>query len=155
MSGGKTMFSKGSNSPTSPPPSEEISAYLGKETTFQGKMTFEGVFRLDGKFEGEIFDSGTLIVGETANIKGKIGLQILVINGRVDGDIYARARVEIHATGKVYGTLSTPILTINEGGIFEGSCKMEGVTDKKDEHRDLSSQNGEHPLSPLTPGGEE
>ncbi len=150
--GGKTMFSKSSGSSTPPPPSEEISAYLGKETTFQGKMTFEGVFRLDGKFEGEIFDSGTLIVGETANIKGKIGLQTLVINGRVDGDIYAKARVEIHATGKVYGTLSTPILTINEGGIFEGSCKMEGGIEN---HSDRPSQTVDQPSSPLTPRGEE
>jgi len=147
MTGGKTMFSKasGSGSPTSPPPSEDISAYLGKETVFQGKMTFEGVFRLDGKFEGEIFDSGTLIVGETANIKGKIGLQTLVINGRVDGDIFAKARVEIHSTGKVYGTLSTPVLTINEGGIFEGSCKMEGAGDKNTEEVNLRSQNPDTP----------
>ncbi len=153
MSTGKALFSK--NSSTPPLPSEEISAYLGKETVFQGKMTFEGVFRLDGKFEGEIFESGTLIVGETANIKGKIGLQTLVINGRVEGDIYAKARVEIHSTGKVYGTLFTPTLTINEGGIFEGSCKMEGGIDKKEDHPDLPSQNVENPLSPLTPRGEE
>ncbi len=157
MSGGKSMFSKssGSGSPTLPSPSEEISAYLGKETVFQGKMTFEGVFRLDGKFEGEIFDSGTLIVGETANIKGKISLQTLVINGRVDGDIYAKTRVEIHATGKVYGTLSAPILTINEGGILEGSCKMEGEMDKKEDHPDLLSQDLDRPSSSFTPKAEE
>ena len=154
MSGGKTMFSKTSGSPTSAPPSEEISAYLGKETVFQGKMTFEGVFRLDGRFEGEIFDSGTLIVGETANVKGKIGLQILVINGRVEGDIYAKARVEIHATGRVYGTLSAPILTINEGGILEGSCKMEGGIDKAGDPPDLPSQDLERPSS-FTPKVEE
>jgi cytoskeletal protein CcmA (bactofilin family) len=157
MSGGKSMFSKsgGSGNPTLPSPSEEISAYLGKETVFQGKMTFEGVFRLDGRFEGEIFDSGTLIVGETANIKGKIGLQTLIINGRVDGDVYAKARVEIHATGKVYGTLSAPILIINEGGIFEGSCKMEGGMDKKEDHPDLPSQNPDLPPSSFTPKAEE
>ena len=154
MPGGKTMFSKTSVNPTSPSPSEEISAYLGKETVFQGKMTFEGVFRLDGKFEGEIFDSGTLIVGETANVKGKIGLQTLVINGRVDGDIHAKTRVEIHATGKVYGTLSAPILTINEGGILEGSCKMEGGMDKTGDPPDLPSQDLDRP-SPFTPKAEE
>jgi len=148
------MFSKASGSPTSPPPSEEISAYLGKETTFQGKMTFEGVFRLDGKFEGEIFESGTLIVGETANIKGNIELQTLVINGRVEGEIYAKSRVEIHSTGKVYGTLSTPTLTISEGGILEGNCKMEGVIDKKEDNREPPSQSAHLPLSP-SPEGEE
>jgi cytoskeletal protein CcmA (bactofilin family) len=145
MSAGKSLFSKTSSAP--PPAPEEISAYLGKETLFEGKMTFEGVFRLDGKFEGEIFESGTLIVGETAIIKGKIGIDTIIINGLVEGDVYAKARVEIHSTGKVYGNLFTPILTINEGGIFEGHCKMEGMLDKKEKNLDLLSQKVDHPLT--------
>jgi cytoskeletal protein CcmA (bactofilin family) len=145
MSSGKPLFSKSSSTP--PPASEEISAFLGKETLFEGKMTFEGVFRLDGKFEGEIFDSGTLIVGETAIVKGKIGINTIIINGLVEGDVYAKVRVEIHPTGKVYGKLFTPILTINEGGIFEGHCKMEGVLDKKEDNLDLLSTKTNHSLS--------
>jgi cytoskeletal protein CcmA (bactofilin family) len=145
MSSVKSLFSKTSSTP--PPAPEEISAYLGKETLFEGKMTFEGVFRLDGKFEGEIFESGTLIAGETAIIKGKIGIDTIIINGLVEGDVYAKARVEIHSTGKVYGNLFTPILTINEGGIFEGHCKMEGMLDKKEENLDLLSQKVDHPLT--------
>jgi cytoskeletal protein CcmA (bactofilin family) len=145
MSAGKSIFSKSSSTP--PPASEEISAFLGKETLFEGKMTFEGVFRLDGKFEGEIFDSGTLIVGETAIVKGKIGINTIIINGLVEGDVYAKVRVEIHPTGKVYGKLFTPILTINEGGIFEGHCKMEGVLDKKEDNLDLLSTKTNHSLS--------
>jgi len=146
MSSGKSLFSKGSSIPQSPS-KEEISAYLGKETVFEGKMTFEGIFRLDGKFVGEIFESGTLIVGETALIKGKIGLQTIIINGTVEGEIYAKMRVEIHPTGKVYGSLFTPILTINEGGILEGHCKMEGELDKQEESINLLSQKGDHPLT--------
>jgi len=145
MSSGKSIFSKTSFTP--PPASEEISAFLGKETLFEGKMTFEGVFRLDGKFEGEVFDSGTLIVGETAIVKGKIGINTIIINGLVEGDVYAKVRVEIHPTGKVYGKLFTPILTINEGGIFEGHCKMEGVLDKKEDNLDLLSTKTNHSLS--------
>jgi cytoskeletal protein CcmA (bactofilin family) len=145
MSAGKSIFSKSISTP--PPASEEISAFLGKETLFEGKMTFEGVFRLDGKFEGEIFDSGTLIVGETAIVKGKIGINTIIINGLVEGDVYAKVRVEIHPTGKVYGKLFTPILTINEGGIFEGHCKMEGVLDKKEDNLDLLSTKTNHSLS--------
>jgi len=147
MSGGKSMFSKSNGGLTSPPASEEISAYLGKETVFEGKMTFEGVFRLDGKFDGEIFESGTLVVGETAIVKGKITLNTIVINGLIEGDICAKARVEIHSTGKVYGTLLTPTLVINEGGIFEGDCKMKGSPDKKEDSAGLSSQKRENPLS--------
>ena len=138
MSAGKSLFSKSSSTP--PPLSEEISAYLGKETLFEGKMTFEGVFRLDGKFEGEIFESGTLIVGETATIKGKIGIETIIINGLVEGEIYAKVRVEIHSTGKVHGNLNTPVLTINEGGIFEGHCKMEGVIERKEDDVNFTSK---------------
>jgi len=145
MSSGKSFFSKTSLTP--PPTSEEISAYLGKETAFEGKMTFEGVFRLDGKFEGEIFESGTLIVGEKAIVKGKIGLNTIIINGLVEGEVYAKVRVEIHSTGKVYGKLSAPILTINEGGIFEGHCNMGGTIDTREENIALLSQKVDHPLT--------
>jgi cytoskeletal protein CcmA (bactofilin family) len=144
MAGAKSLFSK--SSPTPPPAPEEISAYLGKETFFEGKMTFEGVFRLDGRFEGEIFDSGTLIVGETASVKGKIGLNTIVVNGVVEGEVYAKTRVEIHSMGKVHGSLSTPTLVINEGGIFEGHCKMEGVFDNKEDKLDLLPQKADHSL---------
>jgi cytoskeletal protein CcmA (bactofilin family) len=113
-------------------------------------MTFEGVFRLDGRFEGEIFDSGTLIVGETASVKGKVGLNTIVINGVVEGEVHAKTRVEIHPMGKVYGSLSTPTLTINEGGIFEGRCKMEGLFEKKEGNLDPLSQKTDHSLSPLS-----
>jgi len=147
MSGGKSMFSKSNGGSAPLPASEEISAYLGKETVFEGKMTFEGVFRLDGKFDGEIFESGTLVVGETAVVKGKIALSTIVINGLVEGDISANGRVEIHSTGKVYGTLLTPILVINEGGIFEGNCKMKGSPDKKEESVKFPSQKTDNPLS--------
>jgi cytoskeletal protein CcmA (bactofilin family) len=145
MSAGKSLFSK--NSPSPSPASEEISAYLGKQTLFEGKMTFAGVFRLDGKFEGEIFESGTLIVGETAVIKGKVGLDTVIINGVVEGDVHANTRVEIHSTGKIYGTVFTPILIVNEGGILEGHCNMEGAPDKKEDALDLLSPKADHLIS--------
>ncbi len=109
----------------SSPVREEVTAFLGKDTVFQGKMTFEGVFRLEGKFEGEIFESGTLIVGETAVVKGKISVNAVIINGLVEGEVHAKTRTEIHAAGKLYGTLMTRTLMINEGGILDGNCKME------------------------------
>ena len=131
MSLGKSLFAKGSSKSFAA--SEEISAFLGKETSFEGKMTFEGVFRLDGKFEGEIFESGTLIVGETAVVKGKVGVHTIVINGLVVGDLYAKTRVEIHPTGKFYGNVYTPVLVVNEGGILEGHCEMERTQHEKEE----------------------
>jgi len=143
MSGAKSLFGKGGSKPPSVP--EEISAFLGKETSFEGKMTFQGVFRLEGRFEGEIFESGTLIVGESALIKGKVGVQSIIISGQVEGEVYAQRRVEIHSAGKFYGNLLTPSLIIHEGGIIEGYCKMEKTHDPEEDRplishkEDLSS----------------
>ena len=138
---GKSILDKVTPKPTSP--SEEISAFLGKETVFEGKMTFEGVFRLEGRFEGEIFKSGTLIVGETAVIRGKVEVNTIIINGLVEGEIYVKDRVEIHSTGRVFGSIFTPILIVNEGGILEGQCKMEGAR-IKEENIHITPHQGDH-----------
>jgi cytoskeletal protein CcmA (bactofilin family) len=111
--------------------SEKIDVFLDRNSVFEGKMTFEGTFRLDGKVVGEIFNSGTLILGETAVIQGKLGVNALILNGRVEGEVNAKERVEIHSKGKIYGTIMAPILVIQDGGIFEGNCKM--VTTSDDE----------------------
>ena len=88
-------------------------------------MTFQGVFRLDGRFEGEIFESGTLIVGEAAQVKGKIEAATIIIHGLVEGEIEAGTRVEIHGTGRFFGNLLTRSLTVEDGGILDGTCRME------------------------------
>ncbi len=106
---------------------EEISVFWGKNSAFNGKIISEGIFRLDGKMEGEIFHRGTLIIGETAVIKGKVETNALTLNGVIEGEVTAKERVEIHPRGKLYGTLSTPILVVQDGGIFEGNCKMGGM----------------------------
>jgi cytoskeletal protein CcmA (bactofilin family) len=110
---------------------EEINVFSGKDSAFNGKIISEGIFRLDGKMEGEIFHSGTLIIGETAVIKGKLEVNALTLNGIVEGKVNARERVEIDSKGKLYGTISTPVLVIQEGGVFEGNCKMGARSNQK------------------------
>ena len=104
--------------------SDEINVFWGKDSVFNGKIISEGIFRLDGKVEGKIFHNGTLIIGETAVIKGRLEVNVLILNGMVEGEVTARDRLEIHSRGKLYGTISTPILVIQDGGVFEGNCKM-------------------------------
>jgi len=109
--------------------SEKIDVFLNRDSIFEGKMSFEGVFRLDGKVVGEILNSGTLILGETAIVKGTLGVNALILDGRVEGEVNARERVEIHSKGKIYGTIMAPILVIQDGGVFEGNCKMVSKSD--------------------------
>ncbi len=110
---------------------EEINVFWGKDSGFKGKIISEGIFRLDGKSEGEIFHKGILIIGETAVIKGKLEVNVLTLNGIIEGEVTAKERVEIHAKGKLYGNISTPTLVIQDGGIFEGNCKMGAKSDNE------------------------
>jgi cytoskeletal protein CcmA (bactofilin family) len=105
----------------------EITTILGKGSAFDGKLTFEGAVRIDGVFSGEIQTDGTLIVGETAEVKAEIKASTIVIEGLVRGDISATEAIEIHAPARVYGNLATPSLVIQKGTVFEGNCRMESL----------------------------
>ncbi len=103
---------------------EEMHTLLGRESKFEGKLVFDGIVRIDGRFNGEIHAQGKLVVGESALVEGKSEVGALVLNGEYHGDVIAQERVEITRTGKLFGSLKTPILVIEEGGTFDGTCEM-------------------------------
>jgi cytoskeletal protein CcmA (bactofilin family) len=103
----------------------EIHALLGRGTEFDGKLSFEGRVRVDGKLRGEIFSDGMLIVGDGADIDAKIDVGILIVRGgEVRGSIHARELVELHAPAKVRCDIHAPQLFIDKGVVFEGQCTM-------------------------------
>jgi cytoskeletal protein CcmA (bactofilin family) len=105
--------------------SARINAFLGKDTDFEGKLSFSGTVRIDGLFKGEIFTEGTLIVGETAVIQSDIHASRIIIQGEVRGNIFASNRIEMLALGKVFGNIQAPDITMDEGALFKGNCHME------------------------------
>lgn len=110
----------------------EINAFLGKDTEFEGKLSFKGAVRIDGHLTGEIFTEGTLIVGESAVIKSDIHVSHIIISGEIRGNIKADNRIEIHAPGKVFGNIQAPAVIIEEGVIFEGNCRMQKIDEGED-----------------------
>lgn len=107
--------------------SNEITTILGKGSSFDGKLTFEGAVRIDGVFSGEIETKGTLMIGETAEVKAKIHASQIIIEGLIRGEIIATNSLEIHDSARVYGNLLCPSLMIQKGAIFEGTCRMESA----------------------------
>lgn len=101
-----------------------ISGLLEKGCEFEGKLTFEGTVRINGKFSGEIFSDGTLVVGEGASIDGKVDVGNIIVHGEVKGTIKAHDRIEMHTPATVEGDITAQTLVIDEGVIFEGSCSM-------------------------------
>jgi cytoskeletal protein CcmA (bactofilin family) len=112
-----------------PDAASEINTLLGKGSEFEGKLTFEGTVRVDGKLSGEVFSDDVLVVGEGAEVHAEIDIGEIIVQGTVIGNIRAKRAVELHAPGKVRGDITTPSLQIDKGVIFEGKCYMEGVTE--------------------------
>ena len=104
---------------------EQINAFLGKDTEFEGKLPFAGAVRIDGCFKGEILAKGTLIVGETATVESDIHASHIIVSGKVRGNIVGMNRIEIHAPAKIIGNIQAPVITIEEGVVFEGKCQMQ------------------------------
>ena len=127
---------------------DEINAFLGKETEFDGKFSFTGAVRIDGKLSGEIFSSGTLIAGESSVIKAQIHVADMIIKGEVYGDIFAENKIEVNVPGKLFGNIESPRLVIEEGVVFEGKCKMKDVG-KDNKENQVQSKNKAENLSVL------
>ncbi len=102
----------------------EMAGFIGKGMSFEGKLSFDGTVRLDGRFKGELSSKGTLLVGEDAVIEANIKVDKAVITGEVRGVVEADSRVELKAPAKMFGDIKTPNLIIGEGVIFEGNCVM-------------------------------
>jgi cytoskeletal protein CcmA (bactofilin family) len=105
----------------------EINTLLGKGSEFEGKLTFEGTVRIDGKLSGEVFTDDVLVIGEGAEVNAEIEVGTIIIEGLVNGNVRAKRAVEIHAPGRVRGNIITPSLFIDKGVIFEGNCQMESA----------------------------
>ena len=103
----------------------EINALLGRGTEYEGKLTFEGRVRVDGRFKGDIFSEGMLILGDGAFVEASVDVGTLIVRGgTLVGDVRATHLVEIHSGGAVRGDIETPQIFIDKGVVFEGRCVM-------------------------------
>jgi len=127
------MFEKKSVLSVSPPVNEDrVHTIIGKEASFNGKLTFDGTLRIDGRFTGEVFSQGKLIIGDDAVVEGQIDTNIFISSGDVKGDVTAKTRIELKAPGKLRGNIKAPLLIIDEGVMFEGHSQMENIDKGRD-----------------------
>src|SRR5687767_13078056 len=102
-----------------------LSGFVGGGTVMTGEANFKAMMRVDGHLSGRVSStSGTLIVGANGKVDANIEVAVAVIQGTINGDIIATQRLELGRAAKVHGNIQTPSLIIEQGGIFEGSCKM-------------------------------
>ena len=110
-----------------PASSGDLNALLGRGSEFEGKLTFEGTVRIDGKFTGTIVTNDVLVVGEGAKVQAEITCGTIIVHGEVNGNVKAKTAVELHHPARMRGNVETPSLMVEKGVVFEGQTKMEGV----------------------------
>jgi cytoskeletal protein CcmA (bactofilin family) len=102
-----------------------LSGFVGSGTLITGESSFKSMLRVDGRFSGRITSgTGTLIVGSGGQVDANIEVDVCTIHGVVNGDIIAAQRIELGRAAKLNGNIQTPSLVIEQGAVFEGSCKM-------------------------------
>ncbi len=102
----------------------EISAIIEEGCRFEGNLSFNGIVRIAGFVEGNIFSNDTLIVSEGAIVNADINANIVLISGTVKGRIKASSRVEIRKPARFEGTITAPSLIVEEGVVFHGTTSM-------------------------------
>jgi cytoskeletal protein CcmA (bactofilin family) len=101
-----------------------INSIIGEGTRFKGEFDLNGLLRIDGDFTGIIRTKGKVLVGRNGRAECTLNAGTVVIGGVLRGEIHATEKVTILSTGLVLGTIATPRLIVEEGVIFNGSCKI-------------------------------
>lgn len=105
----------------------DLDTLLGKGSEFEGKLTFRGQVRIDGRFSGQVQTEDTIVIGPSAKVNAEISAGTVVISGTVEGLVRATQVVELHKGARVKGTIESPNVTMEREVTFDGTMKMDGL----------------------------
>ena len=104
---------------------QDTGSLLGQGSEFEGKLTFLGMVRIEGRFSGEIRSTDTLVVAAGGEVRGKLDVGTLIVTGGlVEAEVTAHQGVELHPAGRLIGEVRTPSFQIEKGAVFQGQSQM-------------------------------
>lgn len=95
-----------------------------------GDIETSGVVKIEGTIEGSVRGARQLVLGRTGSIKGDVFAEEAILAGAVFGTITATQRVEIQDSSNIQGDIRTKSIVILEGGIINGTVRMDMGADK-------------------------
>ncbi len=128
------MFSRSKKEPGNKPAAQVsrkpgAHTIIGADISIVGDLSSEGEVQVDGFIDGDI-RTKTLLIGESARIKGEIVGDTVRVYGSVNGQIKARA-VTLAKSARVVGDILHETLSIEDGAFLDGRCKrMSEVKDQ-------------------------
>ncbi|WP_111428627.1 polymer-forming cytoskeletal protein [Rhodobacteraceae bacterium DSL-40] len=110
-----------------PPPAirkqKPAASVLSSDITITGNVQSSGDIQVEGIVEGDI-RAQTLIVGESATVKGEIIADEVITHGRVIGRLRG-LKVRLSSTARVEGDIVHKAIAIESGAHFEGSVQRQ------------------------------
>ena len=93
-------------------------------TRITGDILSDNNILIEGEINGNIDCKGKVTIGDSGKVKGNISCFTSEIFGTIEGEIKVEDVLNLRDTSIIYGNIFTTKLKIDEGAIFEGSCKM-------------------------------
>jgi cytoskeletal protein CcmA (bactofilin family) len=87
--------------------------------------------RVEGRVEGSIKATKSVVVGKDGTVSGDIETQDVVVAGTVAGTVVGASRVELQDTCRVEGDIRSRRVKLDEGGRVEGRLQMGEISVKK------------------------
>ena len=116
-------------------PRGAIETLIGAEVEIKGDIDFSEGLRIDGKVKGNITArdtaNSTLILGEHAEVSGKITAPHIIVNGSVSGDVHCTARIELQSNARITGDVYYQHISIAFGAAIDGNLLHYGTENGK------------------------
>ncbi len=111
------VFSKGSGKFNSETTIISEGAYI------KGELACSSVLYIEGRIDGIIKSSNTVVIGKNGKVTGIITASKVVVNGVFEGNVDSGS-VEILSGGFVLGDICSCSLSIEVGGRFDGKSSL-------------------------------
>ncbi|MEW9702115.1 polymer-forming cytoskeletal protein [Paenibacillus sp. SI8] len=98
---------------------------IGEGTSFEGRIKSEASLRIEGSITGDIECLGDVIIGEHGSVKSNISARDVILAGTVQGNVVTKGKLTITSTGSLNGNITAASFIIEEGGLFQGTSKMD------------------------------
>jgi len=112
-----------SASPVPAPRPKPAASVLSSDLTIQGNVLTSGDIQIEGIVEGDI-RAHTLVVGESATVKGEVIAEEVIVHGRVTGRLRGM-KVRLSTSARCEGDIIHKTIAIESGAHFEGSVQRQ------------------------------
>ena len=104
-------------------------------TKIIGTIESAGDIAIDGVVEGTINAKGKIIVENDGKVKGDLHCDSVDISGQTTGKIIAQGILTLKDNSNVNGEIIVQKLIVEDGAIFNGTCKMQNGSIDADDYK--------------------